>query len=438
VLVCEAFGLTERNNWIDISALPDATAFDKKVMAAIAEKQGRQKRGEVLNHTTFKLSDLDLEMIRAVPQGGNWKDIPASTVVKSKRLERITQTGGRTTLYGRIDYEKPSYTITTYFSRPGNGTYVHPAHDRVLSVREAARLQTFPDSYYFCGNKAQLLSQIGNAVPPLFAYQIARKLLDSVGCRRSIDLFCGAGGMALGFKWADVQSVLSTDIEQSACLTLKANNPEMPVLCGDIAQGDVKERIIEAALAGEADLICGGPPCQGFSMAGHRLSDDPRNQLFKDFINVVERARPKIVVFENVEGLLSFQGGATYRLIHDMFSDIGYMTEGRLMQTQLYGVPQKRKRVIVICARKDLGLGPGELYPAPVTPDEVSQITARMAISDLERVQCGDKAKYGCDEYSDFVAMLKGEISPKAFLNGLAQRGMTRIVNESAEMPLFE
>ena len=323
-------------------------------------------------------------------------------------------------LYGRIDYEKPSYTITTYFSRPGNGTYIHPVHNRVLSVREAARFQTFPDSYFFYGNKTQLLNQVGNALPPLFSYQIAKKLIDIVDCERSIDLFCGAGGMTLGFKQAGIKSILSTDIETSACLTLKANNPEIPVLCGDVTQDDVKKRIIEVSLTNNVDIICGGPPCQGFSMAGHRLSDDPRNQLFNDFIDIVERVKPKIVVFENVEGLLTFQGGTTYRLIHDMFSDIGYNTEGRLMQTQLFGVPQRRKRVIIMCVRKDLNVQPSELYPVPITTNKGSQITAQMAISDLEKVECGEKARYDNAEYSDFVAMLKGEITPEFFLTGLA------------------
>jgi DNA-cytosine methyltransferase len=422
-LVCEAFGLNGAQDAVDISSLPDTTAFDKKVIAAVSEKSAKQSRGEVLNHTTFKLSDLDLEMVRSVPQGGSWKDIPAETVAKSKRLERITQTGGRTTLYGRIDYNKPGYTITTYFSRPGNGTYIHPVHDRVLSVREAARFQAFPDNYYFCGNKTQLLNQVGNAVPPLFAYQIAKKLIEKVGSKHSVDLFCGAGGMTLGFKQAGIKSALSTDIDSAACLTLKVNNPEIPVLCGDVTQEDVKAKIIETAIAGNVNLICGGPPCQGFSMAGFRLDDDPRNQLFKDFIGIVEQVKPKIVVFENVEGLLTFQGGATYRLVHEMFSEIGYNTEGRLMQTHLFGVPQKRKRVIIMCVRKDLTVTPSELYPEPVTTDEISQITARMTITDLEKVECGDNASYDNSEYSDYVAMLKGEITPQHFLQSFSANG---------------
>ena len=141
----------------------DLTAFDQKVAAGIVKKYQKLADGQILDHTTFKLSALDLEMIRPVPPGGSWKDIPAQTVQKSKRLMRIAQTGGRTTLYGRIDYARPSYTITTYFNRPGNGTYVHPVHDRVLSVREAARFQCFPDTYFFLGSKRDKLRQIGNA-----------------------------------------------------------------------------------------------------------------------------------------------------------------------------------------------------------------------------------------------------------------------------------
>ena len=114
------------------------TAFEKKVLDGIEKKYTAIYAGKILNHTTFKLSDLDMEMILPIPQGGSWKDIPEETVRKSKRLSRITQTGGRTTLYGRIDYSKPSYTITTYFNRPGNGTYVHPIHNRVISVREVS------------------------------------------------------------------------------------------------------------------------------------------------------------------------------------------------------------------------------------------------------------------------------------------------------------
>lgn len=390
--------------------------FDTMVAKGITSKYQALFNGVLLNHTTFKLSDLDLEMIKSVPQGGSWKDIPMETVEKSKRLKRITQTGGRTTLYGRIDYNKPSYTITTYFNRPGNGTYVHPVHERVLSVREAARFQAFKDDYYFFGTKTQHLKQVGNAVPTLLAYQIAREIKKKTGCSKSIDLFCGAGGMTAGFKAAGIQSLLSNDIEESACITLKINNPEINVLCGDITQAETKDAIEKAALSGGADIICGGPPCQGFSMAGFRAEDDPRNQLFREFVDIVKRVNPKVIVFENVEGLLSYQGGKTYREVHALFTELGYNTEGRTLMASDYAVPQKRKRVIIICTRNDMEISPVELFPTPITVEESDQITARETIADLETVPCDDTAKYVEGDNSEILDFFKGQITYEEYI----------------------
>src|ERR1019366_7782858 len=110
------------------------------------------------NHYSAKLSKLDLEVAVAVPPGGNWKNIPVH--VPSQRLEQIRVSfaageGSRSTYYGRLRPDAPSYTISTYFSRPGNGCHLHydDGQDRVLSQREAARLQSFPDSFVFQGSK---------------------------------------------------------------------------------------------------------------------------------------------------------------------------------------------------------------------------------------------------------------------------------------------
>lgn len=387
--------------------------FDKKVCDAITEKYKKISKNEVLNHTTFKLSDLDLEMIRNVPPGGNWKDIPMETVKKSKRLSRLTKTGGRTTLYGRIDYNKPSYTITTYFNRPGNGTYVHPNIDRVISVREASRLQSFKDDYYFYGNKTDLLKQVGNAVPPILAEKIGSSIVNKFGNIKSIDLFCGAGGMTVGFKDAGIKSVLGNDFNESACVTFKSNNPEIQVMCADITDQNVKQNIIEIAKKQKIGMICGGPPCQGFSYAGKRFIDDPRNQLFKDFIEIVRNVKPKIVVMENVEGILTFDKGNVYRQIHELYKELEYKIEGRVLLAANYGVPQKRKRVIIICVRNDIDILPEELFPIQTTPNEKSQVTAFDAIADLEKVECGENVKYNAEKVSNYVKMLKNVYTEK-------------------------
>jgi Alw26I/Eco31I/Esp3I family type II restriction m6 adenine DNA methyltransferase len=128
------------------------------------------------NHFTPGLSELDLRMVKAVPPGGNWKDIPKS--IPSERLAQIRESyangeGSRSTYYGRLHPDAPSYTISTYFNRPGNGCHIHydfeGGQHRVISQREAARLQGFPDSFVFCGNRGSVNKQIGNAVPPLLA-----------------------------------------------------------------------------------------------------------------------------------------------------------------------------------------------------------------------------------------------------------------------------
>ncbi len=424
---------------ISFQRKPEASRFQQAVLENMEKKYRKLYHGQVLNHTTSKLSELDLEMIRPVPQGGSWKDIPMETVHKSKRLERIRQTGGRTTLYGRIDYTKPSYTITTYFNRPGNGTYVHPVHDRVVSVREAARFQSFPDDYLFCGNKSDMLKQVGNAVPVLLAYSIGKRIREKTGCRTSVDLFSGAGGMTYGFKRAGIQAVIANDFAESACVTLKTNCPEIPVLCGDITDEATKKAIIEAGRKAKADMICGGPPCQGFSLAGFRMKDDPRNELFRHFVDIVSGVKPKVIVFENVEGILSYQQGETYRNIIALFSELGYNTEGRKLLANQYGVPQRRKRVILLCTHKDLPVMPGELFPEPVTPNMDRQVTAYETIYDLEKVACSEQAKYNSTYTSPMLRYLKGETGVEAYLKsvtdprGVLQEGADIEKQEEAE-----
>lgn len=381
-----------------------STSFIETCMDKMIEKYQKIKSNQVLNHTTFKLSDLDLEMIRCVPQGGSWKNISPDVVKKSKRLIKITETGGRTTLYGRIDYNEPCYTITTYFNRPGNGTYVHPIYNRVISVREAARIQSFNDSYYFVGNKSDYLKQIGNAVPPLLAYELGKQILKNVDIKYSIDLFAGAGGLTSGIKKAGVKSLVGIDFEERACMTLKVNNPEINVICGDLKLQETKDKIYSAIKGKQVDLVCGGPPCQGFSMAGFRNPDDPRNKLFIEYVDVLKHILPKVFIMENVEGMRSMENGKVYETIKDEFRKLGYLVEGRLVMANDYGVPQKRKRLITIGVRKDLNINPSCLFPIPLG----TIITAKDAIFDLEKIECNENSQYKADELiSEYVKELQ-------------------------------
>ena len=207
------------------------------------------------------------------------------------------------------------------------------------------------------------------------------------------------------------------------------------MLCGDITQEETKAKLEKAAREGGADIICGGPPCQGFSMAGFRAEDDPRNQLFREFVDIVKRVNPKVIVFENVEGLLSYQGGKTYREVHALFSELGYNTEGRTLLASDYAVPQRRKRVIIICTRQDLGIDPGELFPSPITVNS-NQVTARDTISDLENVECGENAKYSETDESEILKFFKGTISYEEYVFRMTP--VDNAIDSEDEEPKYE
>lgn len=150
--------------------------FLKYRMAPQNEYQCKMRSSNVVDGQIMPtMSDLDQYIIKNVPPGGNYKDIPSG--VKSQRIRRLQKEGGHTTCYGRMDPEKPSYTVNTYFNRPNVGCNIHYSQDRLITVREAMRLQSFPDSYRIASNSKQGKCLIvGNAVPPLLAYVVAEEL----------------------------------------------------------------------------------------------------------------------------------------------------------------------------------------------------------------------------------------------------------------------
>ncbi|WP_420319009.1 DNA (cytosine-5-)-methyltransferase [Ekhidna sp.] len=312
----------------------------------------------ILNHDIPKLSDLDKEIISHVPPGGNWQDIPED--VPSKRLEQIremTKERGvvRTTYYGRLLKTQPSYTISTYYNRPGNGTHIHPDHDRTLTSREAARLQSFPDSYKFYGNEGKVRKQIGNAVPPLLSHAIGKKLKEIEGNSTMVDVFCGAGGLSLGLEWSGWNSLVAIDNDKEALETYKNNRKNSPVILNsDLQINSTLEACVEEIrnqLNGrQLHLMAGGPPCQGFSHAGFRKSDDMRNDLAVNYLRFAELLKPKIFLLENVEGLLTMKKGEVIRDLSKSLEEIGYRVNSPVwkLHAEQYGVPQMRRRVFLI------------------------------------------------------------------------------------------
>lgn len=382
-------------NKIDLKFIEDLYEKPKKnfeylLFKSIYEKYINSKCGYLSKHNLFRLSKLDMEMVKSIKPGGNWKDIPQEIVNKSKRLQQITETGGRTTLYGRMLLDKPSYTITTYFNRPGNGTYIHPLHNRVISIREAARLQSFPDSYYFSGSNASILKQIGNAIPPLLAKEIGKKF-KSKEINNSIDLFAGAGGLTYGLELGGIKTLIASDNMLDGLITLKTNNPSVKTILGDITEDEIKQKIYKEVKKYSIDLIAGGPPCQGFSYAGKRFVDDPRNKLFKEFYEIVKNISPKTILIENVPGMLTLDKGRIYEEIFELFNDIGFELEGRLLLANDYGVPQRRKRLFIIGVKKNETFLPNVLFPEKLKNH--NPVTVNDAFEDILNIQCGENVK---------------------------------------------
>jgi DNA (cytosine-5)-methyltransferase 1 len=163
-----------------LSDLPKATTENGDLTYSIEAKTKFQKimrKGnlKITDHLIPKMSELDKYIVAYVKPGGKYMDIPNNVV--SKRIRRLQQTGGHTTCYGRLSPSQPAYTINTYFNRPNVGCNIHYKENRLITVREALRLQTFPDKYKIISvNKQGRNTIVGNAVPPLLAKIIANEL----------------------------------------------------------------------------------------------------------------------------------------------------------------------------------------------------------------------------------------------------------------------
>lgn len=171
------------------------------------------------------------------------------------------------------------------------------------------------------------------------------------------DLFAGIGGLSEGFLKATppvFELVLSTDIDKIAYETHKKNQPNVSFICGDILEEETKESVIrEIERSGEIDVMLAGPPCQGFSMAGKRLIDDPRNRLFKEFIEVVNIVKPNVVLMENVPQFLSLWNGKFKKEVDEIFESMEYRVEAEVLQASDFGVPQIRRRAFFLGAKKE-------------------------------------------------------------------------------------
>lgn len=172
----------------------------------------------------------------------------------------------------------------------------------------------------------------------------------------AISLFCGCGGLDIGFERSGFRTIWANDIDADACRTHQQWSTAQ-VVCGDVSK-------ISTDDIPDADIMLGGFPCQGFSLSGPRKIDDSRNVLYKQYVRIVKAKRPLMFVGENVKGLLTMADGGIIEAIIQDFSDCGYNVFYKLLNARDYEVPEDRERVIIVGFRKDLGINSFNYPPA--------------------------------------------------------------------------
>lgn len=289
------------------------------------------------------------------------------------------------------DRNKPAPTLPKTQTGRGFATIAKWDEKRALSIGEAKRIGSFPDLYQLTGDYSTQWMRIGNSVPPLFMYAIATQIKHVLWNGESLEnsrmttdypthlemmwqkhlapraadaptvisTFAGGGGSSLGYSMAGFRELLAVEWDNNAVDTFRLNFPDVPVYHGDIAKLGIDECLRLAGIKpGELDIFDGSPPCQGFSTAGKRAMDDPRNSLFKEYVRLLRGLRPKVFVMENVSGMVKGKMKLIFVEILKELKAIGYKVSARLLNAMYFHVPQSRQRIIFIGVRDDLGIEP--------------------------------------------------------------------------------
>jgi len=181
-----------------------------------------------------------------------------------------------------------------------------------------------------------------------------------------VELFAGAGGLALGLEKAGFKTKAVVEIDKWACQTLKKNRPNWNIIEEDItkiSQEGIRKQLKDNQ---EIDLLSGGYPCQSFSYAGNRQGmADVRGTLFNDFAEILDELKPKMFFAENVKGLVSHDKGRTLETMIKVFEEVGYIVQYKVLNSVEYGVAQKRQRIVIIGVREDIHKAIGEDFEFP-------------------------------------------------------------------------
>ena len=328
------------------------------------------KLGDVENHTYRKVGKQVQQRIDLLKVGGKMQDLPEELWHESFRfyMNDPNRKGGPNMRILRLDPTKPSLTVTGFVFNK----FVHPFENRYITVREAARLQDFPDELTFKGSLGSTQQQIGNAVPVNLAKAVLESVTQSLKkagvvekhTLSALSLFSGAGGFDIGAgrvgeHGISIKTTLCTDVWKDACASLDTYlNGRTPVIEQDITQ--VSDPLTFYKTQADTDtipeLIYGGPPCQSFSQAGKQKgTSDERGNLVYEFMRFVSVLRPKAFVMENVSNLKGVENGQLINGLIREFSELGYTTNAKVLIATDYGSPQLRRRVFIIGILSTIG-----------------------------------------------------------------------------------
>lgn len=230
-----------------------------------------------------------------------------------------------------------------------------------------------------------------------------------------ISTFAGCGGSSLGYSMAGFRELLAIEWDDNAVETFKLNFPDVPVYHGDIAKISVEEVLQMTGLqVGELDLFDGSPPCQGFSTAGKRQLDDPRNQLFREYVRLLRGLKPKVFVMENVSGMVKGVMKLVFVEILKELKASGYRVSARLLNSMYFNVPQSRQRMIFIGVRDDLGIEPShpEAESVPIAFVPFNEVEDAKVFTHEEKIKVIEHAKKQKKKGNSFSYHVHNENKP--------------------------
>jgi DNA (cytosine-5)-methyltransferase 1 len=251
---------------------------------------------------------------------------------------------------------------------------------------------------------------MGNNLP---VTSVWRTCYTELGMRpfRCVDLFSGAGGFSAGLQKEGFRTIFAVEIDPDACATFRANHQGVDLFQDNIAKLSTSDLLQRLHVKSEdLELLVGGPPCQGFSTVGSKKVDDPRNQLFQHYFRIVEKLRPKFVIFENVTGFKRLYFGRAFESVCAEFERLDYEVEAHILNAVQYGVPQQRERTIVVGFEK----GTRFLWPSPthamldeellIVPGDLRKVvTLGAALGDLPPISSGEVSdRYFCSPQNDY------------------------------------